>query len=614
MQIKRKATALGLASAILLTCMAGCRRDEVPSSDVSGTGTTAASTAGSAASGEETRPVESGESSPEASAPGITGNNQTQSKTTVAVTGNHKPTSAPTAARKLEGNVYTSGFPLVKNKVTLSVMVKKMTQHVNGFDKMAFSTEYEKKTGVHVEWQIVDSGDFSQRVTTAMSSGKYPDLIFGIDSLTSPQVERYASSKMFLSLEDAVEKWAPNALAAIKSDPSYKGQVYFGNKLYSLPSTDDNLGHEMFPYKMFINKKWLDALNLKMPTTYDELLKVLQRFKKDDPNGNRQADEIPFSCAPMSPLICGAPQGIEWFPDKNDACYVDRNGKVGYFYTSDACKNSLSFLRKVFNASCMDWAAFCGTQSVKTSVNTGRVGCFIDYTGTLSLPAEKCADYVAIGPIKADANAKPTVPTGRMILVYPYAAVITAAAAKDQKKEVAMRWLDWFYTKEGDFYRQFGPENTGYYTPNGDGTYKRGTKMENGKEISLGDSDRYAFAPGWVIPGRKYDHTDMWTYKDLGKDPLGVFFDEQDVKQIAKLYTPHINKNYLGYLKISAANANKLTGYKSTLHAYAENCMIKFVSGDMNIDTEWNDFVTKAKKYGADDVVKIYQNAYNNNK
>lgn len=73
-------------------------------------------------------------------------------------------------------------------------------------------------------------------------------------------------------------------------------------------------------------------------------------------------------------------------------------------------------------------------------------------------------------------------------------------------------------------------------------------------------------------------------------------------------------KNYLGYLKISAANANKLTGYKSTLHAYAENCMIKFVSGDMNIDTEWNDFVTKAKKYGADDVVKIYQNAYNNNK
>lgn len=130
----------------------------------------------------------------------------------------------------------------------------------------------------------------------------------------------------------------------------------------------------------------------------------------------------------------------------------------------------------------------------------------------------------------------------------------------------------------------------------------------------MGDSDRYAFAPGWVIPGRKYDQSDMWTYKELGNDPLDVFYEEQDVKQIAKLYTPYINKNYLGYLKISAANANKLTGYKSTLHAYSENCMIKFVSGEMNIDTEWNSFVTKAKKFGADEVIKIYQDAYNKSK
>lgn len=610
MKIKKKALALCMALLVVLTCMSGCRKNKGDdSSDSSGNSAITDSMLDPTGSDDEdTSSDESGESNSGASQSGGNGGSSGGSQ------GSSGSGGVTPVARKLEGNVYTSGFPIVKNKTTLTVMVKKMALHVNGFDKMPFSTEYEKKTGVHIEWQIVDSGDFSQRVTTAMSSGKYPDLILGIDSLTSAQVERYANSKMFLNLEDSVAKWAPNAMAAINSNPSYKGQIYFGNKLYSLPSTDDNLGHEMFPHKMYINKKWLNALNLKMPSTYDELLKVLQRFKNDDPNGNRQADEIPFSCTMMSPLICGAPQGIEWFPDKNDACYVDRNGKVGYFYTSDACKDSLSFLRKVFTAGCMDWSAFCGTQSVKTSVNTGRVGCFIDFTGTLSLPEAKCADYVALGPIKANANAKPAVPTGRMTQMYPYAAVITAAAAKDQKKEIAMRWLDWFYTKEGDFYRQFGPENTGYYTDNGNGTYKRGTKKENGKEVSMGDSDRYAFAPGWVIPGRKYDQSDMWTYKDLGKDPLGVFYEEQDVKQIAKLYTPYINKNYLGYLKISAANANKLTGYKSTLHAYSENCMLKFVSGEMNIDTEWNDFVTKAKKFGADEVVKIYQDAYNKSK
>ncbi len=49
--------------------------------------------------------------------------------------------------------------------------------------------------------------------------------------------------------------------------------------------------------------------------------------------------------------------------------------------------------------------------------------------------------------------------------------VITKAAAKDQKKEIAMRWADWFYTKEGDFYRRFGPEGTGMYTSNGSQYY-----------------------------------------------------------------------------------------------------------------------------------------------
>lgn len=603
MKIEKKALALCMALVLLLTCMAGCRKKkDITSSDGNGSAVMNGSDLDDTASGDESQ---SGNSD---------ANNSGGTQSGASVSGGNNAGGnnggGTTAQRKLEGNVYTTGFPIVKNKTTLSVMVQKMTLHVNGFDKMPFSTEYEKKTGVHINWQIVDSGDFSQRVTAAMSSGKYPDLILAVGALTASQVERYAKSKMFLSLEDSVNKWAPNAVAAINSDPSYKKQVYFGNKLYSLPATDDNLGHEMFPKKMYINQKWLNALNLKTPTTYDELLTVLQKFKNDDPNGNRQADEIPFCCDRMSPLICGAPQGIEWDPYFNDACYVDRNGKVGYFYTSDACKDSLSFLRKVFNAGCLDWAVFSGTQSVKNSVSTGNVGCFIDFTGTLSIPAAKCADYVALAPIKANASATPAVPTGRNLLIKPYAAIITAAAAKNQKKEIAMRWLDWFYTKEGDFFRQFGPENTGYYTSNGNGTYKRGTKMENGKEVSMGDSDRYAFAPGWVIPGRKYDQSDMWTYKDLGTDPNSVFFNEQDVKQITKLYTPYINKNYLGHLKISAAKANKLTGYKSTLHPYAEGCMTKFVSGDMNIDTEWNSFVTKANKYGATELVKIYSDAY----
>ena len=42
-------------------------------------------------------------------------------------------------------------------------------------------------------------------------------------------------------------------------------------------------------------KDWLDKLNLEAPTTIDEMYTVLKAFKEQDPNGNGQADEIPFT-------------------------------------------------------------------------------------------------------------------------------------------------------------------------------------------------------------------------------------------------------------------------------------------------------------------------------
>ena len=43
-----------------------------------------------------------------------------------------------------------------------------------------------------------------------------------------------------------------------------------------------------------IRQDWLDKLNLKAPTTVDELHDVLYAFRNEDPNGNGLKDEIPL--------------------------------------------------------------------------------------------------------------------------------------------------------------------------------------------------------------------------------------------------------------------------------------------------------------------------------
>ena len=44
-----------------------------------------------------------------------------------------------------------------------------------------------------------------------------------------------------------------------------------------------------------INKTWLDKLGLEVPKTWDDLRKVMEAFKTQDPNGNGEADEIAFN-------------------------------------------------------------------------------------------------------------------------------------------------------------------------------------------------------------------------------------------------------------------------------------------------------------------------------
>ena len=64
-----------------------------------------------------------------------------------------------------------------------------------------------------------------------------------------------------------------------------------------MPTFEGAVGHGAVSYKAWINVGWLDALGLEMPETTEDFKNVLTAFKNDDPNGNGEADEVPFSGA-----------------------------------------------------------------------------------------------------------------------------------------------------------------------------------------------------------------------------------------------------------------------------------------------------------------------------
>ena len=105
--------------------------------------------------------------------------------------------------------------------------------------------------------------------------------------------------------------------------------------------------------KMWVNKRWLDNLNMEIPTTVEEFENMLIAFKEQDPNGNGIADEIPmlsFEGGWHSDALSGwlSNPFVYTSPDDN---YVYLNeGKIELAYMQDGWKDAMKWLNSLYKA------------------------------------------------------------------------------------------------------------------------------------------------------------------------------------------------------------------------------------------------------------------------
>src|SRR5690606_36914088 len=74
--------------------------------------------------------------------------------------------------------------------------------------------------------------------------------------------------------------------------------------IYSLPyiTSPESISLRSFPI-LYFHRDWLDALEMEIPETTDEFYQYLKAVKEGDPNGNGQADEVPYGGNNIDVLI-----------------------------------------------------------------------------------------------------------------------------------------------------------------------------------------------------------------------------------------------------------------------------------------------------------------------
>ena len=469
------------------------------------------------------------------------------------------------------------------------------------WEDMLFFQEMEKITGVSWEFDLVDSSTLPERKALLLGSGDLPDVLMGAN-LSEAELLQYGSMGAFLPLEDYInEETMPNLTAFLEANPEYRTMMTSSDgHIYSLIWVSA-CPRDYVLSKSWVNKEWLEALDLEVPTTVDEYYDMLVAFKNGDPNGNGENDEIALSFATDGNVMIGtfrtfmlAAYGVVTSNGGNGDMYLDGEGNVQYVFTSDAYKAYLEFAHKLYAEGLLDNECFsqAGNQLVAKG-NQSLIGNFFCLASYLVDTTENYPKYDSIAPLTSEMNDTPMAPEQWLGATGVYA---VSSTCKDP--EAALRWADYLYSSEGGILLSQGPEGYGW-------DYIDDTRTYWDKNVPEGyaSSEEYrgtitpncgTGTPGYVDPDFLL-HLNAAHVIDLEE-------------HTAKSYTPYLTQGY-PKVKLSEEDTETANTYYTDISKYVESCEARFISGDMGLD-QWDAYVENLQSMNLDAYMQIFVDAY----
>lgn len=241
--------------------------------------------------------------------------------------------------------------PLTDEPVTFRIMVYKENLSQNTYPEKECVKYTEEQTGIHIEWVEVPSSGWKEKVNLTFASGDMPDaFIGGVDVVSNMDV--------LTPLGDLVDQYAPNVLEMFETLPDMRGALTLSDgNIYSLPIGDADVKNQI-QSEMWLNQAWMEKLNLKTPTTLDELYDVLVAFRDQDPNGNGIQDEIPLLVSASSDAArLDFLFGLFGTLENNQHIRV-QDGEVIFTPQEDAYYDALQWLHKLYAEGLMNQEYF----------------------------------------------------------------------------------------------------------------------------------------------------------------------------------------------------------------------------------------------------------------
>lgn len=500
----------------------------------------------------------------------------------------------PPAAAEPAPSFNPTGLPIVKERITLKMVAAQSPLHGEWKDKLLWK-EAEKQTGIHVEWELIPQANLEEKKNLLLAGGTYPDAFYG-GGITNQDLINYGEQGVFLPLNELIDKYAPNFKKVVQAHPEIlRGLTAPDGKIYSLPKMSVNPTHLMGP-KMFINQKWLDALQLQMPSTTEELYQVLKAFKEQDPNRNGQADEIPMSNNITSAYWAIA--GAYGLNNRGAAhAYVDiepNTEKLRFVPTAPKYKEVMEYMHKLYSEGLLDPEIFTNTVPILTAkIMKDQVGSF--NAGNTVPAGQKRVDFKGLPQALKGPHGDQLWAGMNPTLLTHGAFVITKA---NKHPEASIRWADHFIDGEGAVLYWMGVEGKTYEMK--DGKYRFVQDIANNPNgLTLDQAiSRELVAPFTNHPIVREERFSWDTGEGL-----------PEVIEAAGQLQPYLPKEVWPAFLHTQQENERMIALSNDINKYVAEMRTQFITGKAPM-SKWDEYVATIKKMGLDEYMAIYQAAY----
>ena len=491
--------------------------------------------------------------------------------------------------------VNKEGFPIVDEEITLSMMAPGASEAPEWKDIPTLQ-EYSEMTNINFDYNTPPIDDFQTNLNLAFASGDLPDIIFaaGSDNLTPGMEVDYGEQGMLLPLEDLIEAYAPNIKKLLEDRPDIEKSITtIDGHIYALPNVSAVHTSSWSGNLLWYNGQWLDALDVKeLPKTTDELYELLKRFRDEDPNGNGEADEIPLLDVKMQSSrhwFLGAFGMKEWGIEEVD-------GDVRYTPILDEYKEYLTYMNKLYEEELLDPETFSQNDEQKRAKGQeNRVGLFPDWYSyfTTGENEEEAMNNPMFYPFTSHVSDEPVV-----IRSPGFGRGSFAISSENPNPEASIRWVDYFYSQEGNRFFHLGPE--GYLWEWADEEEDEIVMLDIPEEYDTIEDYRAKLTPDYGIP------TASLTQPIEGQEMTA--FDEFIKSETEEKYEPYAEVPYpLVYL--TSEEQKESDSIEVDLESYVEQMEAKFITGVEPL-SEWDNYVETIENMNIERYVEIYQDAY----